>query len=183
MSLTLFHRHALEDYLAEFEAKANPNHLCVIRRPAIFSILAHRGHEASVGQALKSIDGIGMRDCALGEWLVVSTASGAAVVETLLGEIAGGSVVDQSEGRVMLQISGPNARKILAKCVAVDLHSEAFPIGASANMLCCHVAANLARTGAETFEIIVPRSFAGSVFEEMMEMGREFALTAAFANS
>ncbi len=182
MSLTLYHRHVLEDYLAGFEAKANPNHLSVIRRPAIFSVLANRGQEASVTQALTSIDGIGVRDCAPGEWLVVSTASGAAVVENLLGEISGASAVDQSDSRVLLQISGPNVRKILAKCVAVDLHSDAFPIGASANMLCCHVAANLARTGADTFEITVPRSFAGSVFEEMMEMGREFALTAAFAD-
>lgn len=182
MSLTLYHRHVLEDYLAGFEAKANPNHLSVIRRPAIFSVLVHRGSEASVRQVLTSIDGIGVRDCAPGEWLVVSTASGAAVVENLLGEISGASAVDQSDSRVLLQISGPNVRKILAKCVAVDLHSDAFPIGASANMLCCHVAANLARTGADTFEITVPRSFAGSVFEEMMEMGREFALTAAFAD-
>jgi len=28
---------------------------------------------------------------------------------------------------------------------------------------------------------MVPRSLAGSVFEEMMEMGREYALTASFA--
>ena len=181
MSLTLYHRHVLEDYLAGFEAKANPNHLSVIRRPAIFSVLAHRGNEASVKQALNSIEGALLRDCARGEWLVVSTASGAAVVENLLGEITGASAVDQSDGRVLLRISGPNVRKILAKCVAVDLHPDAFSIGASANMLCCHVAANLARTGAEAFEIIVPRSFAGSVFEEMMEMDREFALTAAFA--
>lgn len=183
MSLTLYYRHVLEDYLAGFEAKANPNHLSVIRRPAIFSVLAHRGSEDSVETALTSVADVQLRNCAPGEWLVVSMASGAAVVENLLGEIAEASTVDQSDGRVMLRISGPNVRKILVKCVAVDLHSHAFSIGASANMLCCHVAANLARTGADTFEIIVPRSFAGSVFEEMMEMGREFALTAAFADS
>ncbi|MBW9086310.1 sarcosine oxidase subunit gamma [Rhizobium wenxiniae] len=182
MSLTLFHRHVLEDYLAGFEAKANPNHLSVIRRPAIFSVLAHRGSEVLVEDGLKSIESIQLRNCAPGEWLVVSTTSGASTIENLLGEIAGASAVDQSDSRVLLQISGPNVRKILAKCVAVDLHADAFAIGASANMLCCHVAANLARTGADTFEITVPRSFAGSVFEEMMEMGREFALTAAFAD-
>jgi sarcosine oxidase subunit gamma len=181
MSLTLYHRHVLEDYFAGFEAKANPNHLAVIRRPAIFSVLAHRGHEASVKETLTSTDGALLRDCAPGEWLLVSTASGAAVVENLLGEIAGASPVDQSDGRVLLRISGPNVRKILAKCVAVDLHPDAFSIGSSANMLCCHVTANLARSGADAFEIIVPRSFAGSVFEGIMEMGREFALTAAFA--
>lgn len=182
MSLTLYHRHVLEDYLSGFEAKANPNHLSVIRRPAIFSVLSHRGSEISVETALKSVEDVQLRNCAPGEWLVVSTSSGAAVLESRLGEIAGASAVDQSDGRVLLRISGPNVRKILAKCVAVDLHSDEFSIGASVNMLCCHVAANLARTGAETFEIIVPRSFAGSVFEEMMEMGREFALTSAFAD-
>jgi heterotetrameric sarcosine oxidase gamma subunit len=129
---------------------------------------------------MMSIDSVMLRDCAPGEWLIVSTASGAAVVENLLGEIAGASPVDQSDGRVLLRMSGPNVRKILAKCVAVDLHSDAFAIGASANMLCCHVAANLACSDADAFEIIVPRSFAGSVFEQVMEMGREFALTAAF---
>lgn len=182
MSLTLYHRHVLEDYLPDFEAKANPNHMSVIRRPAIFSVMAHRGSEVSAETALMAVEGVALRNCAPGEWLAVSTAAGAAAVENLLGEIAGTSIVDQSDGRVLLQISGPNVRKILAKCVAVDLHPETFAIGASANLLCCHVAANLARTGSDIFEIIVPRSFAGSVLEEMMEMGREFALTAAFAD-
>lgn len=182
MSLTLYHRHVLEDYLPDFDAKANPNHMSVIRRPAIFSVMAHRGSDGFVGTALKAVEGVNLRDCAPGEWLAVSTSAGAAGIENRLGEIAGASIVDQSDGRVLLQISGPNVRRILAKCVAVDLHPETFAIGASANLLCCHVAANLARSDADMFEIIVPRSFAGSVFEEVMEMGREFALTAAFAD-
>lgn len=183
MSLTLFHQHVLEDHLSGFEAKANPNHLAAIRRPAIFSVLAHQGQEAAVKSGLDSIEGVQVRDCAPGEWLVVSTTLGAVVVENALAEIAGASVIDQSDGRALLRIHGPNVRKILAKCVAVDLHSDALPIGTSANMLCCHVAVNLARTGADTFEIVVVRSFCGSVFEDVMEMGREFALTAAFADS
>jgi sarcosine oxidase subunit gamma len=183
MSLTLFHRHVLEDHLSAFGAKANPNHLTVFRRPAIFSVLAHRGHEAASREAFSSIDGVQVRDCAPGEWLVVSTTSGAAVVENSLAEIGGTSIVDQSDGRALLQLSGPSVRKILAKCVAVDLHPEVFAIGQSAGMLCCHVAANLARTGADIFEIVVPRSFCGSLFDEMMEMGQEFALTASFAEA
>lgn len=180
MSLTLYHRHVLEDYLAGFGEKANPNHLAVLRRPAIFSIMAHRAHETAVEDALKSVEGVQVRKCAPDEWLAVSTSASAAVIENLLGDIAGASIVDQSDARTLLQIHGPNVRKILAKCVAVDLHADAFAISASANMLCCHVSVNLARTGADMFEIVVPRSFSGSLFEEMMEMGREFALTAAF---
>lgn len=181
MSLSLYHRHVLEDYLSDFGGKANPNHLAVLRRPAIFSVLAHRGHEAFVENGLKSVEGVQVRKCAPDEWLAVSTSASAAVIENLLGDIAGASIVDQSDGRALLQIHGPNVRKILTKCVAVDLQPDTFVIGASANMLCCHVAVNLARTGADMFEIVVPPSFSGSLFEEMMEMGREFALTAAFA--
>lgn len=183
MSLTLFHRHVLEDHLSGFETKANPNHLVVSRRPAVFSVLAHRGYEVGMRQALAAIEGIAVRDCAPGEWLVVSTSLAPAVVENALGSVGGASIIDQSDGRVLLELSGPNVRKILAKCVAVDLDPESFATGRSANMQCCHVAINLAHSAADTFEIIAPRSFCGSLFEEMMEMGREFALTAAFSEA
>lgn len=182
MSLTLFHRHALDDQLSGLGAAVNPHHLSVIRRPAIFSVLAHRGYAAGLRQVLAAIDGVSIRDCAPGEWLAVSTLSATAVIENALAAVGGASVLDQSEGRVLLQLSGPNARKILAKCVAADLHPEAFAVGRSANMLCCHVAINLARTADDVFEIIAPRSFCGSLFTELMEMGREFALTAGFAD-
>ena len=144
-------------------------------------MLAHRGYEASVAAALASVEGAQLRDCAPGEWLVVSTTSGAAAIEAVIADIGGASHVDQSDGRVLLEVSGPSVRKILAKCVAVDLHPEVFAVGRSANMLCCHVAVNLARTDTDRFEIVVPRSFSGSLYEELMEMGREFALTAAFS--
>lgn len=182
MSLTLFHRHVLEDHLSGFETNPNPNHVSVMRRPAIFSVLAHRGYEAAVRDALLSTDGIAVRDCGPGEWLVVSTTLASAVVENLLADLVGGALIDQSDGRVLLQISGPSVRRILAKCTAVDVHAQAFSIGRSTNTLLCHVAVNLARVGTDTFEIVAPRSFCGSLYEELMEMGREFALTATFAN-
>ncbi|SFB51918.1 sarcosine oxidase subunit gamma [Rhizobium sp. NFR07] len=181
MSLALFHRHVLEDHLSGFEANANPNHLSVVRRPAIFSVLAHRGQGAAVRTALSSVADTHIRDCGPEEWLLVSRTSGAAAVETGVAEIAGASHVDQSDGRVLIEIHGPSVRRILARCVALDLHSDVFVIGASTNALCCHVAVNLARTGDDRFEIVAPRSFAGSLFEELMEMGREFALTASFS--
>jgi sarcosine oxidase subunit gamma len=180
MSLTLFHKHVLEDHLSGFEANSNPNHLSVARRPTIVSVLAHRGHEASVGNALSSVADTQRRDCGPGEWLLVSQTAGAGAVEASVAEIAGASHVDQSDGRVLIEIHGPSVRRILAKCLAVDLHQDVFAVGASTNALCCHVAVNLARTGDDRFEVVTPRSFSGSLFEELMEMGREFALTASF---
>jgi heterotetrameric sarcosine oxidase gamma subunit len=39
------------------------------------------------------------------------------------------SCVDQSHGRVMIGLTGPKARAVLAKGTPVDLHPDAFPIG------------------------------------------------------
>jgi sarcosine oxidase subunit gamma len=181
MALTLLHRHALEDHILGFETSANPNHLSVARRPVIFSVLAHAGQEQDVGLALKAAPDIAPRFCGPAEWLAVSLTAGSETVAGHLSEISGASVVDQSDGKVLMAISGPSVRQILAKSVAVDLHPNAFAQGHSANMLFGHVAVNLARSGPDAFEIIAPRSFAGSVYEELMEMGREFALTASFS--
>ena len=174
----------LEDHISGFEAESNPNHLAVARRPAIFSVLAHTGQEAWTLAALKAMSDISVRHVGPGEWLAVSDVLGAESLARDLAilDAARVSLFEQSDGRVVLHLSGPSVRRILAKCVAVDLHPQVFAEGRSANMLICHVGANLARTGPDHFEIIVPRSYAGSVFEELMEMGREFALTAGFAD-
>jgi heterotetrameric sarcosine oxidase gamma subunit len=182
MSVAFTNRHVLEDHIAGFEARANPNHLAVVRQPVIFSVLAHAGHEAWVQAALTAMDEVSVRSVGPGEWLAVSETIGA---ESLARDFAmldaeRVSFFEQSDGRTLLRISGPSVRRILAKCVPVDLHPSVFAEGQSGTMLCCHVSANVARTGADTFEIAVMRSFAGTVFEEMMEMGREFALTAGF---
>jgi sarcosine oxidase subunit gamma len=183
MTLHFLHRHVLEDHLAGFETRPNPNHVTVYRRPLILSVLAHAGQETVVAAHLSSMEGLDARVCGPGEWMAVSATGslGADAVADELGALGGASICDQSDGKVLLSVGGPSVRKILAKCVAVDLHPEVFVQGHSANMLCCHVAGNLARTGADLFEIIVPRSLAGSVFEELMEMGREYALAASFS--
>lgn len=178
-------RHVLEDHIAGFEAEANPHHLTILRRPTVFSVLAHQGAEAEVGEALAEMAEVEVRVVAPGEWLLVSDILGADMLARDL--VAFGparvSFADQSDGKVVLKIHGPEVRRILAKCLAVDLHPDVFALGASANAQCAHVPVNLARTGMDAFELIVPRSYAGHVFEEIREMGREFALSASFAEN
>jgi sarcosine oxidase subunit gamma len=183
MGFAFVNKHPLEDHLAGFEVGPNPNHLAIVRNPAIFSILAHTGHSEWVRAALAAIANVSVREVGPEEWLVVSeTLPAESLGRDLAGLDAGKlSFFDQSDGRTLLRISGPSVRRVLAKCVAVDLRPSSFAEGRSANMLCCHVSANVARTGPDSFEIVVMRSYAGTVFDEMMEMGREFALTAGFA--
>jgi heterotetrameric sarcosine oxidase gamma subunit len=180
MTMSFAHRHVLEDHITGFETNENAHHLSVMRRPTIISVLAHAGAEEDVQLALGLLEEASLRACGPGEWLVVSPTVAPDVLLRQIRDIPGASAFDHSDGRVLMRIRGPNVRKILSKCLAVDLHPDAFAIDASANLLIAHAACNLARTGENLFEIIVPRSFAGTVFEELKEMGREFALTAGF---
>lgn len=183
ISLNFAHRHPLDDTLLGFETRPNADHLAVTRHPAIFSVMAHAGHEAAVLAALAVMTEVSVRTCGPAEWLLVSETATAESIGRDLAALGAGraSFVDQSDGRVLLRIAGPNIRKILAKCVAVDLHPEVFAEGSSSNMLFCHVGCNLGRTGPDTFEILVPRSYIGTVYTELMEMGREFGLSSGFA--
>lgn len=183
MPVTYAISHALEDHISGFEATPNPHHLAILRAVSVFSVLAHSGHEADIDEALTNLEDVHVRFCGPGEWLVVSETVAADTIARQLAELGANRVsfVDQSDGRVVLRIYGPKVRAILAKCTALDLHPDLFEIGQSANCQICHVAANLARTGQDAFEIVVMRSFAGFLFDEIREMGREFALTAGFA--
>ncbi|CAH0341629.1 sarcosine oxidase subunit gamma family protein [Rhizobium sp. CECT 9324] len=182
MPMTFASRHVLEDHIAGFEATPNPHHLSIVRAPTVFSVLVHEGHQADIDEALRNLEDVSVRSVGPNEWLLVSEEVSGDALARQLSDLGSTRVsfVEQSDGRVVLRISGPRVRSILQKCVALDLHADVFEIGQSANALFCHVAANLARTGEDRFEIVVMRSFAGSVFEEVCEMGREFAMTAGF---
>jgi heterotetrameric sarcosine oxidase gamma subunit len=177
MSMSFSHRHVLEDRMSGYSPSPNANHLTVIRRPVIFSALAHAGHEASVAGALAQVEEIVVRPVSPSDWLIVSQSAEAGTIAASLAAIAGLSFTDQSDGLVLMTVSGPDVRTILAKCVAVDLHVDVFAEGHSAPMMICRVAGNLARSGADRFEILVPRSYAPYVFDEIREAGRSFAMT------
>lgn len=176
-------RHALESALSGMAAGAGQgiDHLSVARAPSIALVMAASGQEGTVEAALRAEPDLSVRFSSPGEWIVV--ASGGALAADLshrLGDTA--FVVDQSDGRVLLTLSGPNGRAILAKGTGRDLHADAFAIGDASNVLLGHVSVNLARTGEDRFELIAMRSFALSLFDDLLVMGRQFALTAGFAD-
>lgn len=86
-------------------------------------------------------------------------------------------IVDQSGGRVRVAVRGPMAGRVLAKGTAVDL--AGLTIGQSAMTLVGHIGAQVTRTGDDSFEIIVLRSFAGSLWDDLDHMSREFIASAA----
>jgi heterotetrameric sarcosine oxidase gamma subunit len=85
--------------------------------------------------------------------------------------------VDQSHGRTLFRLSGPDAASILMRGVAIDLAGGALAVGASASMAFGHLSINLACLGPDCFELVVGRSFAESLYHDMRQAGRAFGLT------
>lgn len=182
MSFAFVSRHPIEDVMSDSPVQAGINHLAVPRHRAIWSVLAHKGFETGVGETLATIEGAMPRRCGPQEWLVVAGEGRARDIEAALRAIEGASVVDQSDGRVVLVLSGPDVRTLLAKGTAVDLHPSTFAPGHSANALVFHASGNIACIERDRYEITVMRSFALSVFEEIRLMGRACSLTTGFCD-
>ncbi|WP_429820345.1 sarcosine oxidase subunit gamma [Ensifer sp. B1-9] len=177
-------RHALEQKLRSAPTPPAADHLMVGHWRTIATVLARTGQEEAVRQAIASVSELSLRFSGPGEWLVVSEVEAPSGLVRHLEELCGGRayVVDQSDGRAVFRLAGPNARTILAKGIGLDLHPAVFPLGGSANVLCGHIPVNLARTEEDAFELIVARSYAESLFDDLMRMGRAFDLTAAFSD-
>ena len=103
------------------------------------------------------------------QWFVVGheTLTAAALREkaTALGPDL--ALSDQSHGRVRLAVSGPRCQLLLAKGCAVDLSTACFPLGRSAPALFNHIGVHITRTDDHQFELIVLRSFAESLWEDL----------------
>lgn len=172
--MTYQYRHPLADGAVHGIEMPNANHLELVEGAGLFSVLAFKGQADAVEAALKAQPGLSPRKVGPGEWLVVTPERSIGV-----GEIAGAMVVDQSHGRTLFRLKGPQAVRILMKGVGVDLPGDAFPVGQSAMMAFQHLTVNLARTGEDSFQLIVLRSFAESLHHDLRLAGREFSLSFA----
>jgi len=84
------------------------------------------------------------------------------------------SCSDQSHGRVILTISGPKARNLLAKGTPVDLHPRAFGPGQCASTQMAHIGVHLAQVGPDAFELSLFRGFCEHFWEWLTEQAGEF---------
>ena len=174
--------HALDGTIGAISER-RANHLSAHRATAVAMVLAAPDRAAEAAGILVSSGEFEARFSGPGEWLVVSEVHApetlAAELSVRFGDFA--FVVDQSHGRVVLALSGPDAARILANGIAVDLHADAFPVGRAANVQCGHIAVNLARTGAQSFDLTVMRSFAEALVDDLKVMARGHGLSVDFA--
>ena len=80
------------------------------------------------------------------------------------------SLVDQSDSRSSVELSGGQARTMLSRLVPVDLHPRAFEVGTTALTLIGAINGQVTLIdAAPTFELSVSRAYAGSFWESLQE--------------
>lgn len=120
-----------------------------------------------------------------GKWLVMLDGAAAAAhsenIRAATKESA--AIVDQSDMRVELALSGPHARDVLSRLVSIDVDAAAFPPGSAAMTGIAHVSGHVwlapARTGQpEVFHILGPRSYAESLWHHVVVAAEQYGLRA-----
>jgi heterotetrameric sarcosine oxidase gamma subunit len=110
-----------------------------------------------------------------GHWLVESS-SAAISMDALLTNFAGlASVFEQTDSRVLLEVSGPRVRDVLAKGLPIDLHPASFQVGCVALTSASHIGVQLWQTAADpVYRIAVARSFFDSFWQWLASSACEY---------
>ncbi|WP_144138639.1 sarcosine oxidase subunit gamma [Paraburkholderia sp. BCC1884] len=110
------------------------------------------------------------------EWLVRSAtahdATRTAPLQAKLGAVFAGvfaSAVDIGSGFTVLEISGARAREVLVRGCPLDLHPKLFGVGQCAQSHYFKASMTLVPTAADSFDIIVRRSFADYFVKIMLD--------------
>lgn len=106
------------------------------------------------------------------EWLLV-THPGSPWSEKLA--IPGATLTDVSHARVAMGVGGNNARDMLAKGCAIDLHPREFPPGSCVQTSIAKIGVILHKQQHENdFELYVARSFSGSFWHWLTQAANEY---------
>ena len=102
-----------------------------------------------------------------------SEAAGfAAKVRARIGPFA--AVSDQSDSRLVLRLSGPRVRDVLAKGVPIDLHPKVFKPGDVAVTLVAYIGVQIDMLDEATYRLTAPRSMAGTLWSWLSASAGEF---------
>lgn len=125
-----------------------------------------------------SHDGLRLLNLAPGRWMVIAAEAHGleSRVRAACGD-SGAATVDQGHGRATLRLSGSAVRDALAKGTGVDLHPRAFAEDHVISTALFHVSVTIdRRRGGGTFDIHMPRGYARSLAERLIDAGRAFGV-------
>ncbi|MCA0012332.1 sarcosine oxidase subunit gamma [Mesorhizobium sp. B292B1B] len=169
--------------------------LTEIRNFDLVQVMARRGQAAEMAKAAKARFGVAApeipkavstADATLiwsgpDQFLVLSQGGKHPVEPLAQAFAASGSLSDQSHARVLISIYGGKAREMLAKLSSIDLHPEAFPVGAAAATSMDHTSVTLwrgeDRNGQAVFNLLVFATFAESLWHTILDSAAEYGVT------
>jgi sarcosine oxidase, subunit gamma len=137
------------------------------------------GLPTECGQVATGIAGTAVLWLGPDEFLLVAEEE--AVAGTLAAELVAalgdgaGQAVDLSSNRTTFELAGPDARAVLEKSCAADLHPRAFRAGTAITTVVGNVPTVLWKTGDETFSLFPRASFADYLGRWLLDGMREFA--------
>jgi methylglutamate dehydrogenase subunit D len=149
---------------------------------AAVSMTVWPGHEAALAASMRGAFGVGLP--AAGRWsqagavtlvwlgpghFSVERAGGAPLLPEIAA-IAGddAALIDQTDARAVLRLSGAAAQNILAALLPIDLHPRAFAPGHAATTVAAHLTVQVRQLDdAPSYDLAVSRSFAGSLWRAL----------------
>ncbi|MFM2479779.1 sarcosine oxidase subunit gamma [Celerinatantimonas sp. YJH-8] len=112
------------------------------------------------------------------QWLLLVDFKRASEVEQQLHQSLSGhySVVNVSGGQTLLELSGSHASDVLKKGTSLDIHPSHFPVGKVAGSTLAKSSALFCRTGEQSWELVVRRSFADYLWLWLQDAAEEYGL-------
>jgi methylglutamate dehydrogenase subunit D len=139
-------------------------------------IAAYPGFEDKIAKLIRKvearIDGSLSFQIARNRWLAAGTTKLRAALENGIVENEA-SFIDLTHGRSVFTVNGPKAEWILSKLFAVDFRMSGFPEKSGLATMHHDTFAQIYRSGTETFEIFVFRSFARSFWRTLCHAAEE----------
>ena len=161
----------------------------VLARKGSSQALAQRVHERfgmdlPAGPKLSAASGVVFAGTGPGAWLAMAERGGNAFAAKLMSDLHGvASVSDQSDGYVLIRLTGPRVRDALSKLVPIDLHPRAFKTGDVAATVASHIGVTLWRPADQPdaghmFEVAMFRSLARSFWHALADAAAEYGFEA-----
>lgn len=116
------------------------------------------------------------------EWLAIMPNGRGFELENELRTAIGDThfaLVNVSGGQTLLSLSGKHAEDVLKKTTAYDVHESHMPIGKVVTSTFSKTQAIICRTGENSFDIVVRRSFADYAWAWLQDASAEFGLVIA----
>jgi sarcosine oxidase subunit gamma len=158
---------------------------------ALATLIARRGETQNLKRAISAAFGLPLPEgsyvvtkndvsfagIGVGKWLATAEGSAAVDYVSKLREhlMALASIADQSDGRVVLRLSGERVCEVLAKGIPLDLHPRKFKVDDIASTMISQMGVQIQQLDDRpTFQLMAFRSLASSLLSWLTKSAAQF---------